>query len=211
MHTCRQGNSHGSAGVPLELTTGMGVDISLAAHDCHCFGPGGSHEEHFPSECFGHSFCRRSGATSTGDHPWSSAPWFWHRQAAACGQRRLQRRQRNSPGNGLALLHQSNMYCPVGAGDLAKLSGAVEWVNDPDAVSAQSDCGVLALFRQDGIVGAGCLQLVHEQVVAAAITLVFAKCDVGFREFGPHRNEQLACLLREFGGQVMIILHNSRG
>jgi len=189
----------------------VGVDIGFAADHRHSFGAGRSHEDHLATKGLGDSLGSWAGAASTGDHSRRRSGRLGHDQPIARRQRGLQRRQRNGARRGLAVLHQSDVYRPVGPGNLAEFTCAVEWVDDPGAIGAEAGGVVLAFFRQNGISWASGLQFVHQQVVRSTVAFVFAHGDFGFGQLGSNRNQQSPGQCCQPGRQFMIILHDSRG
>ena len=108
---------------------------------------------------------------------------------------------------GCVLLDECDMNCPVRAGRLAELAGAVDRVDDPDAFGGESGCVVGAFFGQDGIVGSASGQQFHQQDVAPAIPFVFqlAWVAIGGCKLRSDGEEELACLGGDVGGELVVL------
>ena len=85
-----------------------------------------------------------------------------------------QRRLGDGPGDEVATVDgtgpQRDVHCPVVAGRLGELAGAVERVDDPDSVGRQPGLVVLALLGKDCVTRTMLGDQPHQQVVGRAVS-----------------------------------------
>ena len=104
------------------------------------------------------------------------------------------------------MLDQGDVHGPIGPVAFGELAGAVERIDDPHPTGGEPAPVVLALLGQDRVVGLEAAQLVDEELVGEAVTLVAELLgrQSGGTGPGPQRLEQPAGLAgEEVGGGVI--------
>ena len=95
------------------------------------------------------------------------------------------------------------MDCPVVARRLGELTGAVEGVDDPDAVALEPSAVVLALLAEHHVVGTDLAQQAHQELVRRLVTGVLERAT--FESLLAHAQQQVAGLRRGPGGHLVVI------
>ena len=119
---------------------------------------------------------------------------------------RRARRERDRGGDDLPVDRERDVHGPVGATLLAELAGAVERIDDPDAVGAEPDRVVGRLLREHGVVGVGGGERGDDELVRRPVALgpeVGGIGAVGVHR-RPQRDEQLARLGGDGGGVAVV-------
>ncbi len=85
-----------------------------------------------------------------------------HRRRRVGGQRPVDRRQAHRGGGEPVAAPQRDVHRPVDAARFAELPGAVERIDDPDALGVEPTRVLLAFLREHGVIGAMDGELVGE-------------------------------------------------
>jgi hypothetical protein len=97
------------------------------------------------------------------------------------------------------------VHGPVVAPELGEFPRAVQRIDDPDAVRAQSHRVIGALFRQDRIIGTLGGERLHQKVVGSLVPRSLPFRGVRIRELRPNAEQQPTGLGGQPGGQIMVI------
>ena len=125
-----------------------------------------------------------------------------HRGRRSRRQGEIETRERHRADDGDAVDREGHVHGPVAAGGLRELAGAVERVDDPDALVLEPAEVVGALLREHAVVGEATLELGGEVVVRAPVAGPLE--GVAFEPLAPHVEQERARSSGELGGSSVV-------